>query len=90
MLLAFVLAQLAVASIAWGHAAKLAGLVEIARELVATQRNGSDAGAAVPGEPAPPSESAIPPADVLTSALPAAAPLASSPAPPSATELGGS
>jgi hypothetical protein len=30
---AFVLGQLAVAAIAWGHAAKLCGLVEIAREL---------------------------------------------------------
>lgn len=33
LLLAFVFAQLAVASIAWGHAARLCGLVEIARAL---------------------------------------------------------
>jgi hypothetical protein len=36
LLLAFVLSQLAVASIAWGHAAKLCGLLEIARELAAS------------------------------------------------------
>ena len=43
LLLAFALAQLAVAAIAWGHAARLCGLVEIARELV-----GSQAAAAAP------------------------------------------
>jgi hypothetical protein len=36
VLLAFLIAQLAVASIAWGHAAKLCGLVEIARDLAAS------------------------------------------------------
>jgi hypothetical protein len=33
LLLAFLFAQLAVAAIAWGHAARLCGLVEIARAL---------------------------------------------------------
>jgi hypothetical protein len=67
MLLAFVLAQLAVAAIAWGHAAKLAGLVEIARELVAS---GSGAAVIVPDVPrASPDESAVPPAGVLVSEL---------------------
>lgn len=36
ILVAFLIAQLAVAAVAWGHAAKLCGLVEIARDLVAT------------------------------------------------------
>jgi hypothetical protein len=70
LLLAFVLAQLAVAAIAWGHAAKLCGLVEIARELAASRgaapvselptataspsRAASPSAAAPPSDPAPP------------------------------------
>jgi hypothetical protein len=86
LLLAFVFAQLAVASIAWGHAAKLAGLVEIARELVASR--GSGPKVTVPDEPGTlPSESAVPPADVLAPELPAALPpQASSPEPHGSTE----
>jgi hypothetical protein len=38
VVLAFGFGQLAVASIWWGHAAKLCGLVEIARDLVASDR----------------------------------------------------
>jgi len=37
LVLALLLAQLAVAAIAWGHAARLCGLVEIARELVGSR-----------------------------------------------------
>jgi hypothetical protein len=89
MLLAFVLAQLAVASIAWGHAVKLAGLVEIARELVASQVSGPGTATTVPGEPGElPSESAMPPTDVLAPELRAGlAPPGSSPEPHSSTEL---
>jgi hypothetical protein len=36
MLIAFLFAQLAVATLAWGHATRLCGLVEIARALVAS------------------------------------------------------
>lgn len=53
LLLAFLLAQLAVAAIAWGHAARLCGLVEIARALGAS---------AAPAEP-PSSDAAAPIAD---------------------------
>lgn len=66
MVLAFVLAQLAVAAIAWGHAAKLCGLVEIARDLAASRgavpapdvpaavaSPAEPAAAASPAEPAP-------------------------------------
>jgi hypothetical protein len=67
ILLAFILAQLAVAAIAWGHAAKLAGLVEIARELVASGTGGT---IVVPDVPSPdPDDAAVPPADVLVDAL---------------------
>lgn len=54
LLLAFLLAQLAVAAIAWGHAARLCGLVEIARALGAS--------GAAPAEP-PSSDDAAPVAD---------------------------
>lgn len=54
LLLAFLLAQLAVAAIAWGHAARLCGLVEIARALGAS--------GATPVEP-PSSDDAAPVAD---------------------------
>jgi hypothetical protein len=54
LLLAFLLAQLAVAAIAWGHAARLCGLVEIARALGAS--------GAAPAEP-PSSDAAAPVAD---------------------------
>jgi hypothetical protein len=53
LLLAFLLAQLAVAAIAWGHAARLCGLVEITRALGAS---------AAPAEP-PSSDDAAPVAD---------------------------
>jgi hypothetical protein len=54
LLLAFLLAQLAVASIAWGHAARLCGLVEIAREL------GASRGAAPTSEPPAAPDAAAP------------------------------
>jgi hypothetical protein len=47
VLLALVFAQLGVASIAWGHAARLCGLVEIARELAARERVARDPGSAL-------------------------------------------
>lgn len=66
LLLAFLLAQLAVASIAWGHAARLCGLVEIARELAASRgaapTSEPAAAAAPPAEPAP-AAAAAPPAE---------------------------
>jgi hypothetical protein len=52
LVLAFVLAQLAVAAIAWGHAARLCGLVEIARALGASgAAPASGPQAAPPGSP---------------------------------------
>ena len=56
LLLAFVFAQLAVAAIAWGHAARLCGLVEIVRDL------GAVPGARPASEPAA-SDAAAPVAD---------------------------
>lgn len=56
LLLAFLFAQLAVASIAWGHAARLCGLVEIARAL------GAAPAGRPPSEPAA-SDAAAPVAD---------------------------
>jgi len=73
ILLAFVLAQLAVAAIAWGHAAKLAGLVELARGL-ATGRGaapGPKRKQVAPVEPA--AAPAAVPASELRSGSPAAA-----------------
>jgi hypothetical protein len=61
LLLAFLLAQLAVASIAWGHAARLCGLVEIARELAASR-------VAAPA-PTPPTDP-VSPADAAPAADP--------------------
>lgn len=52
LLLAFVIAQIAVAAVAWGHAARLCGLVEIARTL------GTAPAARSPSEPAASDEAA--------------------------------
>jgi hypothetical protein len=60
LVLAFGFAQLAVASIAWGHAARLCGLVEIARALGA--RAAAPPPRAAPPEP-PGSDTAAPVAD---------------------------
>ncbi|HMG22428.1 MAG TPA: hypothetical protein VK607_13945 [Kofleriaceae bacterium] len=69
VLLALVLAQLAVAAIAWGHAAKLCGLVELAHEL-ATSRLAATAPGTVPDpEPAARAE----PAEAPAAPAPAAA-----------------
>jgi hypothetical protein len=71
LLLATLLAQIAIAAIAWGHAAKLCGLVEIARALAASQAAPKPATTGSPttgpatgtGEPAD-----IPPGSVLAPA----------------------
>jgi hypothetical protein len=81
VLLAFLIAQLAIASIAWGHAAKLCGLVEIARDLTASPGSEPRRATSDPGQPA-----AVPPADVLASEIPApSAPPPPPPEPASAT-----
>lgn len=77
ILLAFLLAQLAVASIAWGHAAKLCGLVEIARELAASRGSEPKPTTASPVEPAAVSADDVP--EPVVSALPAS-PAESAPA----------
>jgi hypothetical protein len=80
LLLAFLLAQLAVAAIAWGHAARLAGLVEIARELAASRSPAPVTATAGPAEPTEPVE----PGDLSTDDVPE--PVGSAlPATPSAT-----
>lgn len=60
LLLAFVLAQLAVAAVAWGHAARLCGLLEIARGLTAVPAARPRAAEDDPAEPA-----VTPPPDAL-------------------------
>ena len=75
VLLAFLIGQLAVAAIAWGHAARLCGLVEIARDLVAgpgaePRRVTSD-----PVEPV-----GVAPGDVLASEVPGPAASLAAPA----------
>jgi hypothetical protein len=79
VLLAFLLAQLAVAAIGWGHAAKLCGLVEIARDLA-----GAPAAAARPVAPRaedPVAPAVTPPPDALAQDAPAVPqPRADSPA----------
>jgi hypothetical protein len=65
MLVAFLLAQLAVASIAWAHATKLCGLVEIARDLGASPASEPRAATATPAEP-----DAVSPTDVLAPEIP--------------------
>jgi hypothetical protein len=60
LVLAFVLGQLAVAAIAWGHAARLCGLVEIARALGgsgATRASGPQAGSTASDAAAPVADS---------------------------------
>lgn len=66
VLLAFLLAQLAVAAITWGHAARLAGLVDIARELAASRGPAPVAATAGPVRPAEPAT----PADLSTDDVP--------------------
>ncbi len=69
VLLAFLLAQLAVAAIAWGHAAKLCGLVEIARGFVASRAAAPKPATADPVEPADDSADDVP--EPVLPALPA-------------------
>jgi hypothetical protein len=83
LLLTFLIAQLAVASIAWGHAAKLCGLVEIARDLAASPSSESKRTTSDPVQPA-----AVPPTDVLASELPAPLPSPPEPASPAAPPEG--
>jgi len=75
VLLAFLIAQLAVASIVWGHAAKLCGLFEIARDLA-----GSPASELTPATSDPVQPAAVPPADVLAPELPTPPPSPHEPA----------
>jgi hypothetical protein len=69
ILLAFLLAQLAVAAIAWGHAAKLCGLVEIARAFVASRGSAPKPATAGPVEPTDASADDVP--EPVLPALPA-------------------
>jgi hypothetical protein len=79
VLLAFLLAQLGVAAIAWGHAVKLCGLLEISRALVA-----GPAAEAKPAADDPVDPAATPPPDALAQEPPAPppSPVGSPPAAP--------
>jgi len=68
VLLAFLIAQLAVAAIGWGHGAKLCGLVEIARELAAAPGAAAKPAAAAADDPVAPA--ATPPPDALVQDAP--------------------
>lgn len=64
IVVAFLFAQLAVAAVAWGHAAKLCGLVEIARDLAASRSAQPRPATAGPVQPAASPPAAVPPAEV--------------------------
>jgi hypothetical protein len=68
VLLAFLIAQLAVVAIGWGHAAKLCGLVEIARDLAAAP--GLAAKPAAPPAEDPVAPAVTPPPDALVQDAP--------------------
>lgn len=63
VLLAFLVAQLAVVSIAWGHVTRLCGLVELARDLTANPGLGTQRKATVPPRTEPATAASDPGSD---------------------------
>lgn len=79
VLLAFLIAQLAVAAIGWGHAARLCGLVEIARDLATAPAAAAKPAAPAAEDPVVPAATA-PPDALAQDAPPLPRPRADSPA----------